>query len=317
MALRFLRFIDLPKNLKKGGFDHAAFSRTNGRIYAAHTANDSVDVIDARTDQYLHSISSLSGVAGALVSDELNLLFTSDRAANQVSIFDIKTESLIHKVDVGIRPNGLAFDAKRNILVSGNVGMPDDPSTYSLSVINVSHGQVVATIPTPGRSRWIVYDGKTDAFYINIGNPAKIAVISGDKPTEISGWFEIPFAGPHGLDIDPTSGRLFCACDSGDLFVLNLQSKKQMGHVKLSGPPDVIFFNAEFHELYVAIGDPGCIDVIDTNTIKKIETITTEPGAHTIGFSQELQKVYVFLPMSHRASVFRFCGLFTFFSGDR
>ena len=79
MALKHLRDIPLPAHVRAGGFDHAAVHRAGARLYVAHTANDALDVIDCAGDRYLHSVAGLTGVAGALVSDELNLVFTSNR----------------------------------------------------------------------------------------------------------------------------------------------------------------------------------------------------------------------------------------------
>lgn len=72
-----------------------------------------------------------------------------------------------------------------------------------------------------------------------------------------------------------------------------------------SGEPDVIFFNAQLGHLYVAIGDPGLIDVVDTEAMGLIETIKTEAGAHTIGFDAQRNNIYAFLPGTHRAAVYR------------
>ena len=69
--------------------------------------------------------------------------------------------------------------------------------------------------------------------------------------------------------------------------------------------PDVIFFNAELGRLYVAIGDPGVIDIVDTKRMRLIETIKTEARAHTIGFDARRNKIYAFLPGTHRAAVYR------------
>jgi hypothetical protein len=76
VTLEQLGYIALPEHIKPGGFDHAAVHRANARLYVAHTVNDALDVIDCATDRYLHSIPNLIGVAGALVSDERNLVFT-------------------------------------------------------------------------------------------------------------------------------------------------------------------------------------------------------------------------------------------------
>ena len=75
MSFELLGHIELPGNLKPGGFDHAAIYCGSGRLYVAHTADDALDVIDCVWNRYLHSIANLTGVAGALVSDEQNLIF--------------------------------------------------------------------------------------------------------------------------------------------------------------------------------------------------------------------------------------------------
>ena|ERR1700681_3662510 len=89
MSLELLGHVELPRNLKPGGFDHAAVHCGSGRLYVAHTANDALDVVDCVHNRYLHSIPNLTGVAGALVSDERNLVFTSNRGENTVGIFSL------------------------------------------------------------------------------------------------------------------------------------------------------------------------------------------------------------------------------------
>ena len=72
----------------------------------------------------------------------------------------------------------------------------------------------------------------------------------------------------------------------------------------LSGTPDVIFYNQHLHRLYVAIGDPGVIEVFDTKDMKLWQTVKTELGAHTIAYNASNNRVYAFLPETHKASVY-------------
>ena len=119
--------IELPEHNQPGGFDHAAVHLRNRRLYGAHTVNDALDVIDIDSDRYIYSIAGLTGVAGALVSEERSLVFSSNRGENSVSIFSPEDETRAAKVKVGIRPNGLAFDPQRGLLLAANVGDPDIP----------------------------------------------------------------------------------------------------------------------------------------------------------------------------------------------
>jgi DNA-binding beta-propeller fold protein YncE len=304
MGLELLGHIELPENLKPGGFDHAAVHCGSGRLYVAHTANDAVDVIDCVHDHYLHSISNLTGVAGALVSDEQNLVFTSIRAENTVGIFAPDDEANLTKVTVGIRPNGLAYDSGKNLLLAANVGDPDIPDSFTLSIVNIKERRMIASVRVPGRTRWTVFDGQGEVFYVNIADPAQILVLTSDQPDRVARTIVIAAPGPHGLDFDPEYRRLFCACDAGQLVILKADSGVVLSQLELSGSPDVIFFNRVLRHLYAAIGDPGVVDVFDTDRMERIETVQTEPGAHTLGFDAERNKVYALLPKTHRAAVY-------------
>lgn len=304
MALNFTGYIDLPAHNQEGGFDHAAVHAKSARLYVAHTSNDSIDVIDCANDKFLFSVPNLKGVAGALVSDDRGLVFTSNRGEDTVGIFSVNDEKNIAKVKVGIRPNGLSFDSKRGLLLAANVGNPDIANSFTVSIVDVAKKMMVANIPVAGRTRWTIYDSINECFYVNIADPFEIAVVESANPTRVARSMRIPAKGPHGLDFDPSTNRLFCACDSGNLFALDASTGKILLEANLSGTPDVIFFNARRKHLYVAVGNPGVIDLFETDSLERIGVISTEKGAHTLGFDATWNKIFAFLPESHRAALF-------------
>jgi len=297
--------VDLPPHAKPGGFDHAAVHGGRGLLYVAHTVNDAVDVIDCTTNTYLRSIPHLTGVAGALVSEAHDLVFTSNRGEDTVGILSPSREATVAKVKVGVGPNGLAYDAGHRLLLAANVGDPSRAGSFTLTLVDVSRAAVIASIPVPGRTRWAVFEEESGRFYVNIADPPRIIVIDSAEPTRVAESFAMPAMGPHGLDLDPTTRRLFCACDGKVLLVVDSRSGAVQSEHAISGVPDVVFLNAAFKHLYVAIGDPGVIDVFDTETMRRLESIPTERGAHTIGFDAVRNTVYAFLPDTHRAAVYR------------
>jgi DNA-binding beta-propeller fold protein YncE len=307
MSLHLLGYVELPENTKPGGFDHASFSRDDRILYVAHTSNDALDLIDCASDRYLRSIADLGGVAGALVCDAQNMVFTSNRAENTIGILSRAGKGRPEKVAVGEKPNGLAYAAPHHLLLAANVGDPARPHLFTVSMVDVLHSRMQADIRVPGRTRWTVYDEKQDVFFVNIAEPSQILVIEAVEPFRIRLSFHVPAAGPHGLDLDTSTNRLFCACDGRKLVVLDALRMSVLGEQEIGGSPDVIFFNAGLRHLYVAIGDPGIIEVYDTDSLRRIETVMTEKGAHTLGFDPDLHKVYAFLPQSHRAAVFQDC----------
>jgi DNA-binding beta-propeller fold protein YncE len=304
MTLRLLSHIELPPHRSDGGFDHADIHPPTDRIYVAHTSNDSIDVIDCARDLYIESVPGLTAVAGALVSETRGLVFTTNRGENTVSVFAPGAERDAFKIAVGVKPNGLAFDPARGILVVANVGDPSIPDSHSVSVVDLGRRERIAEIKVPGRTRWAIYDAANEMFFVNIASPARIVAIDARAPTRISKEYEVPAAGPHGLELDPVKGRLLCACDAGVLLAIDAASGRVLGDIPLSGAPDVIFLHPQSGHLYVAVGDPGVIDVVDIGTMRCEEMVPTEAGAHTLALDRRRSKVYAFLPRSHRAAVF-------------
>jgi serine/threonine-protein kinase len=302
MPLTRTDFIAIPSG-RGMGFDHADVyqdSSDGSRIYVAHTGADRVDVIDCATNTWLRSLPDHPAVAGVLIDNDNDLLLTSDRASSQVSVYRCSDEKLLGRVGVGEHPNGLAFDPARVHLFSFNLGEPLGQSCTA-SVVDLDSQQVVASLGLPGRPRWAAYDAETDQVFVNIRKPAQILVIGGDS-LEVRRAIDVPADGPHGLWI--VGERLWCAADGSALVVLDRDSGHVEAILPLPGAPDVVMHDPEQHHLYVAIGDPGLILVADTEALKVIETVTTEPGAHTLAIAPDRHAVYAFLPASSGAAVY-------------
>jgi DNA-binding beta-propeller fold protein YncE len=292
-------FVPLPGGARPG-FDHADVYRVRRRLYVAHTGADRVDVIDCVRRVHVRSLEDLPGVAGVLVDDGHDLLFTSDRDAARVSVFRCSDDELLARIFVGAHPNGLAYDGQRSRLYAFNLGEPLGENCTA-SVIDLASSQVEAEIALPGRPRWALYDPGRDRVYANIRDPAQIVVIDPDGHS-IERAFDVPSDGPHGLWLD--SGRLFCAADGGALVVVDQGSGEVIGHLPLPGIPDVVMHDREHHRLYVAIGDPGVVCSFDSARVEHLETVETEPGAHTTCWDPVGRALYVFFPASGGAAVF-------------
>jgi DNA-binding beta-propeller fold protein YncE len=303
MPLQHTGFIALPKG-KAEGFDHAdvwtAQPNTPARLYVAHTGADRIDVIDCTSNSYLRALPDLPAVAGVLVDNEQDLLFSSDRGCARVSIFRCSDETLLGQVAVGPRPNGLAYDPTRRHLYVFNIGDPPGENCTA-SVVAVDDLQVVRTIPLPGRPRWAVYDAATDQVFANVQRPAQIVVLDA-RALHITRAIDVPAVGPHGLAL--ADGRLFCAANGGELVVLDRDTGTVAGTIPLAGEPDVIMHDQRLARMYVAVGSPGVVHVIDSQHLALLETVPTELGAHTIGWYPRGKTLYVFLPSSEGAATF-------------
>src|SRR5438094_6774884 len=150
VSLARVGFIAIPTG-EAPGFDHADVHRQRRRIYVAHTGADRIEVLDCNARSYLGALpAELPGVAGVLVDEEQELLFSSDRGAARVSVFRCSDEQLLGQVEVGLHPNGLAYDPKRRRLYSFNLGEPLGENCTA-SIVGLDSMNVFAELPLPAR----------------------------------------------------------------------------------------------------------------------------------------------------------------------
>ena len=297
MTLVPARSIPLPAHPAGGGFDHGDVDLQSGRVFVAHTAAGTVEVIDGERGLHSGTIPGCPEASGVLSAQEERLVFVAARAAGKILVVDAMSGDVVKEVAVGPKPNGLAWDPRRKRLLVADV------QDFRARLVGVSAGAIVADTALPGRPRWCVYDARADRFLVNIREPACVVVLAAGTAA-LQGTWPVSSAGPHGLDLDSEHGRAFAACDGGQVLALDLTTGGELAGVAIAGVPDAIWYNAERARLYVAIREPGVVDVIDTQEMRLAEELPTERGAHTTAFDRNRQLLYVFLPNSSRAAVY-------------
>jgi YVTN family beta-propeller protein len=280
--------IPLPSH-PAGDFDHGDVYLESGRVFVAHTAAGTVEVIDGEHLRHLTTIPGCPEASGVLAAQDDALIFAAARGAGKLLVIDPSTLSVLRTVAVGARPNGLAWDSLRKHLLVADV------QDNTARLVDPHTGEVIASVELPGRPRWAVYHQTRERFLVNIREPACVAVLSAD-PFVLVEQFPVWSPEPHGLDLDQDGRRAFVACDGGTVVSLNTFKGLELARVPIAGAPDAIWHNHRMGRLYVAIEDPGVIDVVNTETMTVEEQVPTEAGAHTTAYDARRQRLYVFLP---------------------
>jgi DNA-binding beta-propeller fold protein YncE len=297
MTLVFRNYVSLPEH-SAGGFDHGDVQPATGRVFVAHTANGTVDVIDGagvRLECTLQGCAEGSGILYA--SNAREFVFAAARGDGHLVVFDPNSFQQLGRIAVGSKPNGLAWDSDRgHVLVA-------DVEAFDARLLDPHTGECLAIHELPGRPRWCVYDAPRQRFLVNIRDPACVVALAADTLRETA-RIEGLAAGPHGLDLDRAGQRAFVACDEGLVYALDLTTDREIGRVQIAGEPDAVWYSAAANSLYVAIGDPGVVDVLDTRTLAVVQQVKTGEGAHTTAFDNKRQRLYVFLPATAQAAVF-------------
>ncbi|HEX9414181.1 MAG TPA: hypothetical protein VF916_11810 [Ktedonobacterales bacterium] len=291
-------YVDLPRPRADGAsdFDHSDVHHATGRVFVAHTQAGAVEALDGPQLRHVATIPDCPEASGILIAQAENLVFAAARGAGQVLVIEASTLTVRRAIAVDPRPNGLAWDPGRRRLLVADVAA-------NTARLIPPEGDTLAVTSLPGRPRWCVYDAAHDRFLVNIREPACALALAADTGEAVAEW-PIASAGPHGLDLDPVSGRAFVACDGGMVVALDLATGRELARVAIPGAPDAIWYNAPRERLYVAIGDPGVIAIVNMRAMTVDEEVRTEVGAHTTAFDDARQRLYVFLPTSCRAAVY-------------
>lgn len=277
-------------------FDHGDVEDASGRIFVAHTQAGTVEVLDGSGKKHVATIPGCPEASGVLVAQQDGLVFAAARGSGQVLVIEAASSKLLRTIDVGPRPNGLAWDSIRKRLLVADV---EDNTAHLIT----PEGDTVAVIALPGRPRWCAYDAARRRFLVNIREPACVAIVDTEGSGILHSW-TMSSAGPHGMDLDTAHDQAFVACDGGQVLRVSLEDGRITGQVGIAGVPDALWCNGKLAHIYVAIGNPGVVQVIDAHTMDVLQTLVTERGAHTTAFDTQRQSLYVFLPTSCQAGVY-------------
>ncbi len=293
--LHFLEKKELPEE-EECEFDHGDVDNSTGRVFVAHTSTGTVKIFDGKEGKWTGSIPNCAGGSGVVFDPFTKIVFAASRADGHILAINPVSLGVLNKFGTGKKPNGLAVDGKRGILMTADVG--DNIARFH----NQKTGEIVATVKLSGRPRWCTYRKESDEYVINIMDPPGVEFIAGKGFTRTR-FFNVDQKGPHGLVIEGNTA--YVACDDATMVTIDLDSAKLVSRVKLAGSPDVLWYNRKQNLVYCSIGDPGVVQVFNGKTLEVVQQVETEYGSHTLTFDENLQKLYTFLPESHSVGVYR------------
>src|SRR6476620_3793167 len=259
MSLKAIGTIAIP-GATGSEFDHAAFDAKSRRVFIAHTARNSIEVIDHDAGKHLATLPGFPGAAGA-VADDGQILITN-RGSASIALLDAGTLESRATYKTGGRPNGAVIVARLGLGIAACIGV--DGETPTLQLYGLSDRRHVS-IDLPGRPRWCVTDAAAERIFLCIREPSMVLVARLPDLGAVTHW-KIPSSGAHGLDIDHSRGRLYVACDDSTLVEMNSTSGEVTNLSPIADAPDVTFFNPATGMVHVAIGEPGLVETIDPRT---------------------------------------------------
>src|SRR5438309_652700 len=205
-----------------GGWDYIAVNADN--LYVSHGMQ--VNILNKATGDSVGVIPNTAGVHGIAFDTELGKGYTSNGRANNVFVFDLKTNAVLDSIATGKNPDAIMYEPFTKTIITCN-GRSND-----LTIIDPQSGKVIHTIPVAGKPETAASNGK-GLLFVNIEDKNLIQKVDLKNFTAGPQW-PLHAEGPTGLVIDTKTNRLFAGCDN-KLAVVDAATGKLIDTLPIGG----------------------------------------------------------------------------------
>ena len=254
-TLKQIATIDLP-GPKGERFDYLTMDEEDHYLLSAHLGPGILYVIDVRTNKLVKAIPGVPGITGVEYVPGLRKVYTSDWGEEKIGVVDLRSMSVIKRLATAAKPNGSAYaapfhkmyvsdtlgkavaivDVERDEIVKtlefkSETGMPQYDSVSRKVYVNLRNANEVAEIepathavlgsyPVEGcrYNHGMAVDSEHDRAFLLCGGTKTLTVFALDTHKAIA---HLPL--PAGADVvkfDPGLGRIYAACSSGFIAVI-------------------------------------------------------------------------------------------------
>src|SRR5438046_3784419 len=261
-TLQLKQTIPLPG--VEGRIDHLDLDAANERLFVCALGNNTVEVLDLRKGQRIHSITGLGAPQGIAYLPEIDRLFVANDKGGICKIYGAKSYQAIGEINFKDDADNVRYDnsSKRIYVGFGSGG---------IGIINAAEGKTVRSIKLAAHPEAFELEKQGHRIFVNVPNARHVAVVGRDKGEVIATWKTDGAFGNFPMALDEVNHRLFVGCRlPSKLIVLDTASGKTVTSVGISGDPDDLSYDRKRHRHYVICG-AAKIDIThqtDANTYK-------------------------------------------------
>jgi len=276
----------------EGRIDHFTYDPAGERLFVCALGNNTVEVVDLRKGERIHSITGLGSPQGILYIPDLDRLFVANDKGGVLKIYDGKSFQQISELNLKDDADNVRYDdATKKVYVGFGSG--------GIAIVNATDGKQIGSIKLSAHPEAFELEKNGRRIFVNVPDSRHVAVIDRDKGEVIAKWQTDLAFGNFPMALDEANHRLFVGCRlPSKLVVLNTESGKLVTKIDISGDPDEVFYDSKHHRIYIicGAGKINILDRIDPNTYAVSTKIDTTDGARTGLFVPERHGLFVAIP---------------------
>ena len=295
--LKLIQTISLSPDVK-GHFDHFEVDLKGNRLFATPEGYKSVLVFDLKSGKQIHKIDGIAKPHAVLFRADVNRIYVTDGEDGDVKIFDGTSYAPQGNVKLLEDADSIGFDAVTNYLYIDNGGGDVHQKYSMLSVVDTTANKKVADIKIEGDTlEAMALEKSSPRIYVNNKDKNTVEVVDREKRAVVATW-PVTNAKPNvAMAFDEANHRLFVACRSGDVVVMDTTTGKEITTFPITKGVDDMVYDAASKRIYSA-GD-GSVDVYQQtspDSYKLLAKVPTGPLGKTARLVPETSRYFVAVP---------------------
>lgn len=269
------------------GWDYLSIDAEARRLYVTHGSH--IVVVSLETDTVVGDIADTPGVHGFAIAHSLGKGFSSNGAESKVSIVDLKSLATQAKVTTGEGPDAILYEPERQEVYAY------DGKAHAATIISAASGEVVATLPLPGKPEFSAADAKAGRVFVNIEDKDEVVAIDTHTHQIANTWPIAPGESASGMAIDTAHHRLFLGCENHLMLMMDSNTGKIVTSVPIGSGVDANAFDAGTQLAFSSNGE-GNVTVAHEDSPSKlsvVQTLQTQPSARTLALDPSTHRIYL------------------------
>jgi DNA-binding beta-propeller fold protein YncE len=282
-------------------FDRFGLDPKGGRLFTVAENDGTIEVYAISSGKLLHSIAGFGMSHNVVYRSDANRIYATDgnHTAGFLRIFDGTTYQPVKTVKLLPDTDSMDYDAATHYLYITNGGDYASLDYTLLSIVNTDKDELIGDIKfNVGRLEHMVMEKSGSRLFITSPNKGEIDVIDRSKRAIAAAWPVTEGKFCVAVDLDEADHRLFVACRSGTLNVMDTETGKAIVTLPISKGTDDLVYDPGRKRIYITSAE-GFVEVFhqsDSDHYDLIGNVPTGPMGKNLMLVSSLNRLYVAVP---------------------
>lgn len=293
LSSSFVFSISVPLASAQMDNDNRTDSSQNGLLYVGNAKSNNISVIDLATNKVIKNITVGSGTHDIKISDDQQIVYTTDIDSGTVSIVNATSNTLIDQINADVAVHGVA--EFNDTLYVGDV--------YGGKLLVIKDNAIKDEIKVGSGPEYVEAkppDGRI-LYVANLWSPISVVDL-GEKRVIKNIDSGVT---PHGLSFTNDGSRLFIVnMHSNTLSVIDAQKHEIIKTIPVGKQPEYVKLSPDERFAYVTNLGEDTVSKIDLGNLEVIKSkIPVGMGPHGIAFSEDGKIAYISNMKSNDVSI--------------